>query len=85
MGFPIVVFCSAKERSFRRKRRQTICELQRRFVEAMPFIPLWQLDRHMVVSTKLKISFDDAADSANPKWLSPDEPFAGVARWKLLD
>lgn len=60
-------------------------ELQRRFVEAMPFIPLWQLDRHMVISTKLKISFDDAADSTNPKWLSPDEPFAGVARWKLLD
>lgn len=60
-------------------------ELQRRFVEAMPFIPLWQLDRHMVVSSKLKIHFDDAADAANPKWLPGSEPFAGVARWKLLD
>lgn len=60
-------------------------ELQRRFVEAMPFIPLWQLDRHMVVSTKLKLHFDDGADAVNPKWLAPDDPFAGIARWKLLD
>jgi len=60
-------------------------DLQRRFVEAMPFIPLWQLDRHIVVSSKLKVHFDDVADAANPKWLPPGDPFAGVARWKLLD
>jgi ABC-type transport system substrate-binding protein len=60
-------------------------ELQRRFVEAMPFVPLWQLDRHMVVATKLKIYFDDAADPTNPKWLTPANLFAGVARWKLLE
>jgi peptide/nickel transport system substrate-binding protein len=60
-------------------------DLQRRFVEAMPFIPLWQLDRHSVVSSKLKIHFDDVSDASNPKWLPPSEPFTGVARWKLLD
>ncbi len=60
-------------------------DLQRRFVEAMPFIPLWQLDRHMVVSSKLKIHFDDTADAANPKWLVPGTPFTGIARWRLLD
>ncbi|WP_168219284.1 ABC transporter substrate-binding protein [Limnoglobus roseus] len=59
--------------------------LQLRFVEAMPFIPLWQLDRHMVVSTKLKFYLDDTGEALNPKWLAPDHAFAGVARWKLQD
>lgn len=60
-------------------------ELQRRFVEAMPFVPLWQLDRHMVVSTKLKIHLDDSYDPVNPKTLTPNNVFAGVSRWKLAE
>lgn len=58
-------------------------EVHERFLAAMPFIPLWQLDRHMVVSTGLKVFFDDGAEPALPKWIPPATIFAGVSRWRL--
>jgi len=56
--------------------------LQRSFLEAMPFVPLWQLDRHMVISSKLQISFDDETPNVSPKLLPPTI-FTQVGRWKL--
>lgn len=57
--------------------------LHQPFIEAMPFVPLWQLDRHMVVSKQLKVFFDDSPTPAFARWLPPTTLFAGVARWKL--
>jgi peptide/nickel transport system substrate-binding protein len=50
---------------------------------AMPFIPLWQLDRHMVISTAVKLSFDDGLTPAQARYLPPTTLFAGVARWRI--
>lgn len=57
-------------------------EVFTRFNEAMPFIPLWQLDYHMVVSTSLKLSFE-GGDVVQPRWLPVPTLFADVARWRI--
>lgn len=57
-------------------------ELARRFFDAVPFVPLWQLDRHLVISSRLQISFDDAGTPASPKLLPP-AIFTQIGRWKL--
>jgi hypothetical protein len=53
------------------------------FNDCMPFIPLWQLDRHTVVHTGLKIFTDDSAEPSNPRVLNPTVLFHNVARWRL--
>jgi ABC-type transport system substrate-binding protein len=58
-------------------------EVFTRFNEAMPFVPLWQLDRHMVVATTVKLAFDDGPSQAQPRWLPPTRLFAGVSRWRI--
>lgn len=57
-------------------------EIFDRFNAAMPFIPLWQLDRHIVVATSVKLSFD-GPQPAHPRWLPPTSLFAGVAGWRI--
>ena len=52
------------------------------FNEQVPFIPLWQLDRHMLVSNRVKFFADDA-EPMNPRSLNPTTLFNGVARWRL--
>ena len=53
------------------------------FLEATPFVPLWQLDRHMVVSTSLKVYFDDGGEAGPYERLDPITLFSNVGRWKL--
>lgn len=58
-------------------------ELHRRFLDSMPFIPLWQLDRHLVISRSVKVHFDDRSEPVPPKWIAPGEPLTGVSRWRI--
>ena len=58
-------------------------EASRLFNDSLPFIPLWQLDRHTVVHNSLKVFVDDTTDPANPRVLNPTTLFQGVARWRL--
>jgi ABC-type transport system substrate-binding protein len=58
-------------------------EAARLFNECLPFIPLWQLDRHTVVHNNLKIFVDDTTTPANPSVLNPTTLFQGVARWRM--
>jgi hypothetical protein len=58
-------------------------EASKLFNSSLPFIPLWQLDRHTVVHNSLMVSVDDTNDPANPRILNPTTLFQGVARWRL--
>lgn len=60
-------------------------EVFERFNEAMPFIPLWQLDRHLVFSTGVKAFFDGRSKEMPLEQLDPVTLFSNVSRWKLED
>lgn len=53
------------------------------FNDSLPFIPLWQLDRHTVIHNALKVFVDDTALPADRRLLNPTPLFQGVARWRL--
>lgn len=57
-------------------------EAQKLFNASVPFVPLWQLDRHLIVANGLKIYTDDDAP-VSPRALNPTTLFQGVARWRL--
>ncbi len=57
--------------------------LHKQFNDAVPFIPLWQLDRHLVVATTVKIRFPGEVDEAKPERLDPTTLFTGVGEWRV--
>ncbi|MBX9623614.1 MAG: hypothetical protein K2X82_07350 [Gemmataceae bacterium] len=58
-------------------------EIHGLFNEAVPFVPLWHLDRHMIVHSGLKVFLDDSAEPAPPSLLNQSTLFQNVARWRL--
>lgn len=57
--------------------------LHKQFNDAVPFVPLWQLDRHLVVATAVKIRFPGETADADPSRLDPTTLFTGVGEWRL--
>ena len=58
-------------------------QITKLFNDSLPFIPLWQLDRHTVVSKRVKVYVDDSGEPANPRLLNPTILFQNVGRWRL--
>ena len=58
-------------------------DLFTRFNEVVPFVPLWQIDRHAVVSSKLKVYFAGRAEPVPAKQLDWAVLFNSVGNWKL--
>jgi peptide/nickel transport system substrate-binding protein len=58
-------------------------EIARKFNDSAPFVPLWQLDRHTVVSTQLKIYYEDRAEPASARLFPAARLFAEVGRWRV--
>jgi ABC-type transport system substrate-binding protein len=54
-------------------------EIEKRFLDQMPFIPLWQLDTHLAIHSSLGI-FDSSGRQAPP---DPVLIFTDVERWVL--
>lgn len=57
--------------------------VQAMFNDRMPFVPLWQLDRHVLVTNQLRVTVDDAGAVAPASLLDPNRLFQNAARWRL--
>ena len=57
--------------------------LHQQFNDAVPFVPLWQLDRHTVLAAGVKVRFPGEADEVDPRRLDPTTLFTGVAEWRV--
>ena len=58
-------------------------KLHQQFNDAVPFVPLWQLDRHTVLAAGVKVRFPGEADEADPRRLDPTTLFTGVGEWRV--
>ena len=71
-----------QHRDFARVRELTH-EIHKKFNDQMPFIPLWQLDRHMLVHDALEVRFADRPNPVSPDLLDPAVIFTQVENWRL--
>ena len=58
-------------------------DLHKRCNDAVPFVPLWNLDRHMVVSTVVKVFLDGRPEEVSPGLLDQTTLFRSVGRWRM--
>ena len=58
-------------------------EMHDLFNQASPFIPLWQLDRHMVISTSVKVGLRGEVGEVSPSLLDQTKLFQSIERWKM--
>jgi ABC-type transport system substrate-binding protein len=70
-------------RDFRGKLKEKTWDLHQQFNARMPFIPLWQLDRHVVVHKSLELYLDNPMVKMSPNQIDPAIMFAGVETWQI--
>ncbi|HEX3150181.1 MAG TPA: ABC transporter substrate-binding protein [Gemmataceae bacterium] len=74
---------AGKSRNFSAIVRQKTWDIHALFNQRMPFVPLWQLDRFMVVHKDLEMYFDPQEAVAGAEQLNPATVFTGVEMWRL--
>jgi ABC-type transport system substrate-binding protein len=70
-------------RDFSKQVKDKTWDIHALFNQRMPYIPLWQLDRNMVVHKNLEIYFDNPDIPAKAEQLDPAVVFTGVEMWRL--
>ncbi|MFO0806376.1 MAG: ABC transporter substrate-binding protein [Gemmataceae bacterium] len=73
----------AEFRDFEKKILPKAREIHQMFNDTMPFVPLWQVDRHMLVNSGLRVFVDDSIEPAPYHVLNPSVLFHNVGRWRL--
>ena len=58
-------------------------DAHRQFNETVPFVPLWQLDRHMVIATTVKVHLAGQVEEAQPRLLNPTTLFSSIGSWRV--
>jgi peptide/nickel transport system substrate-binding protein len=59
-------------------------DIHLKFNDAVPFVPLWQLDRHLVISTAVKPFTDESQTKPVPvKSLDPNHLLQNISRWRV--
>lgn len=68
-------------RDFRDSVREETWKVHAKFLARMPFVPLWQLDRHIVVHKNLDLILD--GEKLTPEQLDAATIFTGIENWRL--
>jgi peptide/nickel transport system substrate-binding protein len=63
--------------------QQETWKVHAQFLRRMPFVPLWQLDRHMIVHKDLEMYMETPGDKLSPDRIDPATVFPGVENWRL--
>jgi ABC-type transport system substrate-binding protein len=58
-------------------------DIHDKFNASAPFIPLWQLDRHVAISVRVKLVYDGLAKPLTAQYLDPTHLFLGAGKWRL--
>ena len=74
---------ATRTRDFEGRLKPLAHDIHRKFAESVPFVPLWQLDRHVAVSKKVKVQFDGSAEEVPAKRLDPTPLLQNVSRWRV--
>jgi ABC-type transport system substrate-binding protein len=74
---------ATRTRDFDGKLKPLAHDIHKAFADSVPFVPLWQLDRHLAVSRKVKIQFDGSAEEVPAARLDPTPLFQNVSRWRV--
>lgn len=74
---------ATRTRDFDGKLKPLALDIHKRFADSVPFVPLWQLDRHVAVSKKVKIVFDGSAEEVPAKRLDPTLLLQSIGRWRV--
>ena len=74
---------AGKSRNFSKIVQQKTWDIHALFNQRMPFVPLWQLDRFMVVHKDLEMYFDPQEAAVGTEQLNPATVFTGVEMWRI--
>lgn len=58
-------------------------DIHSRFRDTMPFIPLWRLDRHLVIANSVKVRLDGWATETPAQLLDPTTMFGSIELWEM--